>query len=660
MDKLKMHSPDLSQENIAKIRELFPGCVTEARDDKTGTLRLAVDFDQLRQELSDHIVEGPHERYRLDWPGKREAVALANRPTSKTLRPFREESEDFDNTKNIFIEGDNLDALKLLQQGFLGMVRVIYIDPPYNTGNDFIYDDEFSENIGDFLKRSNQVGPDGSRLTVNREGDGRFHSKWLSMMLPRLRLARTLLAENGAIFVSIGVEELSNLKKLMDEVFGAENFIEVFSWVKTSTPPALSTKSRKTNEYILCYEKSRSSFKYKGRLLDGGDQPLLNTGNSIRELRFPCEKVTFGFMENGHLPAGTPDRVTLLDDLEIISGMATKDFVLRGEFKWTQEFLDREVSEGTTFIIKSDKLSIRFIRCTEGYKRPTNFIKQNDIGPLISKKGEGVGTNESASSELSELMGGLYFSYPKPVSLIRYLLGFLLEENDIVLDFFAGSGTTGHATMDWMSTNTRARFILVQIAEDLQESERKVTDSGVKKILQDSIEFLKKAGRPYLLSELTKERLRMAAQRYKASALSATHTIDTGFRVFKIDSTNMKDIYYFPDELAQDDLFESVDNVKPDRTPEDLLFQVLVDWGVDLTLPIRRETLQGKTVFFVDDNALVACFDQGVSEELVKELAKVEPLRVVFRDNGFASDALKINVEQIFRQLSPTTELKTL
>ena len=661
MEKLKMHSPNLTQDNIARIRDLFPGCVTEAKGED-GSVKLAVDFDQLRQELTESIVEGPQERYHLNWPGKREALLTANAPIAKTLRPCREESVDFDATKNIFIEGDNLDALKLLQETYLGKVKIIYIDPPYNTGQDFIYKDNYSESSEDYLKYSNQIDPEGSRLSINTESCGRFHSSWLSMMAPRLRLARNLLREDGVIFVSIGVEELSNLKKLMDEIYGEGNFIEVFSWVKTSTPPALSTKSRKTNEYILCYEKTRNSFQYRGEPLDGGDQPLLNSGNSLRPLKFPHDKVVFTYIENGTLPAGRVDRVELMQDLEIRNGYATDDFVLSGEFKWTQAFLDEEVSMGTTFVIKSDKLSVRFIRTGEGFKRPTNLIKEKYTSPVIDKKTCAVGTNEAATAELSSLMGGNYFSYPKPVSLIEHLINFVLDEDDLVLDFFAGSGTTAHAVLNWCSGRKPARFILVQIQENLADSLAVASDPGAKLMMQNGIRLLEELGRPPLLSELTKIRLKKTSSAHQKSTYSSGGIIDSGFRVLTVDSSNMADVYYAPDALdkAKFDLF--VDNIKPDRTPEDLLFQVMLDWGVDLALPIAKQSIQGKDVFFVDGNALAACFDASgsIDEAFVKELAKHQPLRVVFRDAGYKNSAVKINVEQIFKLLSPATEVKCI
>ncbi|MBF2092083.1 site-specific DNA-methyltransferase, partial [Flavobacterium psychrophilum] len=363
-DKLDMTSPDLVSQNIEKIAALFPNCVTESANG------LAIDFDMLKQELSNDIVEGNKERYRLEWPGKREAIVTANLPINKTLRPAREESVDFDNTENLYIEGDNLEVLKLLQESYLGKIKMIYIDPPYNTGKDFVYKDNFTQDTDEYQEEAGLKDEYSNRLVANPDTSGRYHSDWLSMIYPRLKLARNLMMDDGVIFISIGVEEVSNLKKVTDEIFGESNFIEVFSWVKTSTPPALSTKSRKTNEYILCYEKNWNPFKYNGELLDGGDQPLLNSGNSERELTFPKDSVYFNkskFPNGTYLPS-KPDRVELLDTIRIENGYSKTDFRLKGEFKWTQDFLKEELKKGTKFIIKSDILSIRFIRDEEGYK----------------------------------------------------------------------------------------------------------------------------------------------------------------------------------------------------------------------------------------------------------------------------------------------------
>ena len=655
-DKLDMTSPDLVSQNIEKIRILFPNCVTETANG------LAIDFDMLKQELSAAIVEGNKERYRLEWPGKREAIVTANLPINKTLRPCREESVDFDNTENLYIEGDNLEVLKLLQESYLGKIKMIYIDPPYNTGKDFVYKDNFKKDADESNLESGLIDEEGNilkALKLNPETNATYHSDWLSMMYPRLKLARNLLTDDGVIFISIGVEEVSNLKKVMDEIFGESNFIEVFSWVKTSTPPALSTKSRKTNEYILCYEKNWNPFKYNGELLDGGDQPLLNSGNSERELIFPKDAVYFNKSKfpNGTYFPSKPDRVELLDTITIENGYSKTDFRLKGEFKWTQDFLKEELKKGTKFIIKSDILSIRFIRDEEGYKRPTNFIKEKYTNPLINKKENGVGTNENASSELKELMGTDLFSYPKPVTLMTYLANFVVQENDIVLDFFSGSSSTAEGVLKLASTEEKKlKYIMVQLPENLDDN-LKNADSNTKKLIQNGIDFLDSLGKPHYLSELAKERIRRASIKIKKETKV---DIDYGFRVYKLDSSNMQEVYYTPNQLSQDLLSGLEDNIKADRTPDDLVAQIMLDWGLPLSYKIEKTTIAGKEVYKVQEDNLLCCFDEGIGEAFAKEIAPLKPLRIVFRDKSFKDDTAKENVKQLLKQLSPESEMKVI
>ncbi|MAD49678.1 MAG: site-specific DNA-methyltransferase [Flavobacteriales bacterium] len=651
--KLDLQSPDKVNENLEKIAQLFPNCVTEGAEGKV------VDFDLLKQELNHAVVEGNKERYRLEWPGKKEAIVTANLPTTKTLRPIREDSVDFDNTENLYIEGDNLDVLKLLQESYLGKIKMIYIDPPYNTGKDFVYKDNFRKDAQEELEESGQKDEYNQRLVANPETAGRYHSDWLSMIYPRLKLARNLLSNDGAIFISIGVEEVANLKRAMDDVFGETNFIEVFSWVKTSTPPALSTKSRKTNEYILCYEKSWNPFKYNGELLEGGDQPLLNSGNSLRTLTFPKNKVLFkpDKFNDGPLLAGKPDRVMLLDDIVISSGYSTTDFRLSGEFKWTQDFLNEELKKGTNFIIKSEKLSIRFIRYEEGYKRPTNFIKEKYTDPTITKKKNGVETNENASSYLSELMGRDVFSYPKPVSLMKHLFNFLARDGDTVMDFFSGSASAADGALHWSAENgKKLKNIMVQLPENLDEN-LKTADSNSKKIIQNGIDLLDSLGKPHFLTELGKERIRRAAKKIKEETKA---DIDYGFRVYRLDSSNMQDVYYKPQEYSQSNLDLFADNVKADRTADDLLAQVMLDWGLPLSLKIEQVEVSAKQVFKVADNSLYACFDNNIDEDFAKAIAQDKPLRIVFKDSGFKNDTAKTNVKQLLHQLSPETEMKVI
>lgn len=653
INKLDLQTPDFVNENVEKLAVLFPQCVTESAEGKK------IDFDLLQQELSHDIVEGNRERYRLEWPGKREAIVTANLPTTKTLRPVREDSVDFDNTENLYIEGDNLEVLKLLQESYFGKIKMIYIDPPYNTGNDFVYKDNFTMDNGQWSMVNGEKDEYGTRLVANPETSGRYHSDWLTMMYPRLKLARNLLTDDGVIFISMGVEEVANLKKIMDEVFGESNFIEIFSWVKTSTPPALSTKSRKTNEYILCYEKSWNPTKYNGELLDGGDQPLLNSGNSERILLFPKEKVFFNPQKfpNGEYFPHINDRVELLDKIQIVNGYSTSNFRLKGEFKWTQDFLNDEIKQGTKFIVKSEKLSVRFLRDEEGYKRPTNFIKSKYTSPLIDKKNNSVGTNENASSELSGMMGIDVFTYPKPVSLMTHLINYVSNENDIVLDFFSGSGTTAEGVLRWVcNENKKLNYIMVQLPENLDEN-LKTADANSKKVIQNGIELLNNLQKPHYITELAKERIRRAAKKLKDETGA---NIDYGFRVYRLADSNMQDVYYRPQDYKQDALDMFADNIKPDRTPDDLLAQVMLDWGLPLSYKIEHQSINGKQVFKVAQDSLLACFDKGIDETFIKEIAKEKPLRVVFRDSGFASDTAKINVQQLLKQLSPDTEMKVI
>jgi adenine-specific DNA-methyltransferase len=626
MEKLKMHSPDLSQDNIAKIRELFPGCVTEARNEATGELRLAVDFDQLRQELSDSIVEGPQERYRLDWPGKREALAAVSAPIARTLRPAPAESIDFESTKNLFIEGDNLEALKLLQQSFLGAVKMICIDPPYNTGNDFVYADNFTESAQDFFEKSMQADEYGNRLIANTESNGRFHSDWLSLIYPRLKLARNLLSDDGVIFISIGDAEVANLNKLCDEVFGNENFIGNFIWEKRTNRENRKVVSSR-HDYIVCYTKSRSQGVRPIAQLPMSEKALANYKNPDNDPRgdWKSDPAT---AQAGH---GTRSQFYVLEapngkKHELESGRC---------WVYTKPEMDKAIADGR----------IWFGRDGNGVPRIKTYLdaKERGLTPETILFADDASTNEVAKNALKDLFDGkAIFETPKPVSLLTLLLQMSCKEG-VVLDFFAGSASLAHAVMDLSARDGGARqCISVQVPE--------ITPDGSE---------ARKAGYESITA-IAKERIRRAGHKILEGDCHPDWNRDIGFRVLKLDTSNMKDTYYRPDELSQGDLLEAVDNVKPDRSPEDLLFQVLVDWGVDLTLPIRREILQGKTVFFVDNNALVACFDSGVTEELVKELAKHEPLRVVFRDNGFVSDAVKINVEQVFRQLSPSTEVRSL
>lgn len=560
---------------------------------------------------------------------------------------------DWDNTQNLYIEGDNLEVLKLLQKSYLGKVKMIYIDPPYNTGNDFVYHDDSSRSQEEEDLAAGNIDELGNRYRKNTDSNGRFHSEWCSMIYARLMVARSLLTEDGAIFISIGVEEFATLKSICNEVFGENNFVEVFSWVKTATPPSLAVKSRKTNEYILCYEKNKNNIKYNGELLDGGDQPLLNTGNAESILKFPKDKVEFKTkaFPNGVYEPYCKDRVSLLDRIEIIDGKATSDFHLKGEFKWTQTFFDEEVKNGTTFIIKTDNLSVRFIREGEGYKRPTNFIKEKITSPLIDKPGSGVGTNETASSYLTSLMDGKnVFSYPKPVSLIKYLTNFICKDDDIVMDFFSGSGTTADAVWRYNieKINTNLKYILVQLPENLDEN-LKTADANSKELILNGISLLDEIERPHKLTELAKYRLVKTIENIKNENLGCKQ--DLGFRVFRLDESNFEDVERTPKEWNQDQLDLFLNNVKSDRTDLDLLFGCMLDWGVKLSLPMTSEEVDGKMIYTVNEGDLVACFADKVTDNVVRAMADKQPLRIIFRDSCFEQDADKINIYETFKQL---------
>ena len=636
MQKLKLHTPNLTQDNMARIRDLFPNCVTEAKG-KDGQTSLAVDFDLLRQELSESIVEGPQESYQLNWPGKREALLTANAPIAKTLRPCREESVDFETTKNLYIEGDNLDALKLLQETYLGKVKMIYIDPPYNTGNDFIYEDDFAESTDEFLRRSNQKDEEGNRLVANTESNGRFHSDWLSMMYPRLKLARNLLRDDGLIFISIDDGEVGNLRKLLDQIFGELNFIANLVWQKKYTRSNDAKYFSDNHDHILCYSKNKNE-------------------SMINMLPRTNEQISAYLNPDNH-----PKGVWKATPLHAKSGSNTSEYTFKNGVTWKPPVgtYRRFNDESMKYMEENNEIWFGI----DGKQTPSrkSFLcdVKNGVTPVTLWPYDEVGHNHEANNELKNLEIGGYFNNPKPTRLLKRVLILATQPNEIVLDFFSGSATTAHAVMQLNAEDGGNRqFIMVQLPE-LCAEKSEAYKAGYKTIAEIGKERIRRAG-----AKIKAELEQKASQRGQGSLLEEDSTrttpLDIGFRVLKVDSSNMADVYYTPDALSQSMLDMMTDNIKVGRTPEDLLFQVLLDWGVDLTLPIRKESIQGKTVFFVDENALVACFDTGINEELVKELTHFAPLRAVFRDNGFASDAVKINATQIFKQLSPSTEVKAI
>ncbi|HEP8418103.1 TPA: site-specific DNA-methyltransferase [Pseudomonas aeruginosa] len=620
-----MHSPNLTQDNIARIRDLFPGCVTEARGED-GSVKLAVDFDQLRQELSSSIVEGPQERYHLNWPGKREALLTANAPIAKTLRPVREESVDFDTTKNLFIEGDNLDALKLLQETYLGKVKMIYIDPPYNTGNDFIYEDDFSEDYERYLLRSNQVDAAKNRLVVNPESSGRHHSDWLDMIYARIRLARNLLSDEGVIFISIDDNEHANIKKICDEVFGEQNFITNFVWKRKAGGGDDSGQVATEHEYVVCYGRDVSktqlaNIKHESPAMTA---KYNRSENGRRYYLERLDKTSLTYSESMDFPIECPDG-SFVSPLQPDANNPTT------AWRWGKKTVLERRSE--LEFLKDEKTGQWRV-----YTRTWESLDGVTPRSLLVEKEHG--RNRDGTQELSNLLGPKIFSNPKPTKLLTHLIKIgASAEDSIVLDFFAGSGSLAHAVMLANAEDGVSRRVICIQIPAVTERDDYVT-----------------------IAEICKERIRRAGKESLSGKCRESWNKDIGFRVLKIDTSNMSDVYYAPDALDKTNLDLFVDNIKPDRTPEDLLFQVMLDWGVDLALPIEKRTIQGKDVFFVDGDALAACFDAhgGIDEAFVKELATHKPLRVVFRDAGFKDSAVKINVEQIFKLLSPSTEVKSI
>lgn len=622
MDKLKMHSPNLTEANIAKLAELFPNCITEARDAK-GELKKAVDFDLLRQELSSSIVEGPQERYQLNWPGKREALLAANAPIAKTLRPCSDESVNFDSTKNIFIEGDNLEALKLLQESYLNKVKLVYIDPPYNTGNDFVYEDDFSTDAKIYFEKSNQKDEAGGRLVVNTEANGRFHSDWLSMMYPRLKLARNLLREDGVIFVNIDSNEAANLQGMMDEVFGGGNFVTQITWQKRVSPANDAKWFSSDHDSIFVYAKNKDL--WRPQKLERTVEQLAYYKNPDNDPRGAWNSATYTCNKSR---SERPNLYYSITNPNTGQEVFPKETAV---WKYGQDVTEKLASEGRLYW---------GVNGTSTSPRAKLYLSDMDnVVPRSVWSSEDAGHTQAATTELKELFDGKnIFDSPKPVKLLNRVIEISCpDKDDIVLDFFAGSGTTAHAVMSRSARGKPCRFILVQLPEVISSSEFSS------------------------IAEITKERIRRAGRKLNEELVDgASGEFDSGFRVLKIDTSNMKEVYYTPDAVSQDLLSDQVDNIREDRTPEDLLFQVLLDWGVDLALPISQQSIAGKTVFFVDGNALAACFDTGIDEDFVKQLASHKPLRVVFRDAGFTSDSVKINVEQVFKLISPATEIKTL
>lgn len=629
-DRLDMQSPDLVNHNIEKLAALFPNCVTEGPDGK------AIDFDVLKQELSHQVVEGTKERYRLEWPGKKEAIVTANLPTTKTLRPVREDSVDFDTTENLYIEGDNLEVLKLLQESYLGKIKMIYIDPPYNTGNDFVYKDNFARDTQEELLVSGQKDEYNHRLVANPETSGRYHSDWLTMIYPRLKLARNLLTEDGVIFISIDDNEVQNLRKICDEIFSEGNFLANIIWEKRFTRSNNSKTFATLTEHLLCYRKSDFLSEIKEPRNEKADSIYSNPDNDPRGVWTSVSYVN---------PATKEQRPNLAYDL---INPITQQPVSHPTNAWKYEYSNylQHQKENRLYWGKDGGNTYprlkRFLSEMEGGMVPVNFWSRNDTG-----------TTDDASKRLEQLMGKKVFDFPKPIGLIQKAMNLGMKDGDIILDFFSGSGTTAHSVLDLNSNgNGSRRYILVQVPEKIDEKDEAY-----------------KAGYN-TLCEIGKERIRRAAKKIKEEKLAKAQqdglfgdfqdTQDYGFRVYRLDSSNMQDVYYSPKDIQQGTLDLFSDHIKPDRTADDLLAQVMLDWGLPLSLKIEQKTVAGKKVFQVAGNSLMACFDSGIDEAFAKEIATDKPLRIVFRDASFRNDTAKENVKQLLKQLSPETEMKVI
>ena len=638
MEKLKMQITNVVDENIKKIGELFPNCLSETLDEN-GRPQTAIDFDQLRQELSKDIVEGPEERYQFTWPDKRNAIRLANAPTTDTLRPCREESVDFDNTQNLYIEGDNLEVLKLLRQNYLGKVKMIYIDPPYNTGNDFVYNDEFDQDSEYYKHNSGQFDELGNRLVTNTESNGRFHTDWLNMIYPRLKVAKDLLSEDGVIFISIDDNEIENQKKVCDEIFGAKNFVSLFIWEKKKKPSFLNANIGVKTEYILCYARQR--FSLGAMSVDtteaGKKYPLNNAGNTIATLTFPAGTVRFnmadGIVKRQDMSEG--NIITeLLNDFEIKNGVNLTEFKLRGEWRYSQDKVNEIIANGETLIISKIPFRPNHIKAGGEVKKMHN---------LLSIANYSVGTNEDATAEQISLLGKSYFDYAKPSSLIHLLAkSVTYNDNEVVItDFFSGTATTAHAVMQLNAEDGGNRkFIMVQLPEPTEENSE-AYKAGYKNIC-----------------EIGKERIRRAGKKIKEESPLTTQNLDTGFRVLKLDSSNMNDVFYTPEKFTERNLFE--DNIKGDRTDEDLLFQTMIELGIELSAKIEKKSIAGKTVWSVSDGYLMSCFDKDVNETAIKEIAKMKPFYFVMRDASLATDNVADNFEQIWSEYSKDTVRRIL
>lgn len=627
-----MHTQDIVDVNVGIIGKLFPNCLTE-RIGENGRLEHAIDFDKLRVELSKGIVEGQQERYQFTWPGKREAMRIANTPSNMTLRPDRKSSVDFDNTGNLYIEGDNLEVLKLLREDYLGKVKMIYIDPPYNTGNDFVYEDDFSQTAGEFRDKSGMFDEDGNMILqnyeVNSESNGRFHTDWLNMIYPRLKVARNLLTEDGVIFISIDDNEVENLRKVCDEVFGERNFIAQLIWERAYSPKNDARFISNSHDYVIMFAKNIDNYVI-GRLdrTDEANARYQNPDNDPRGVWKPSDLSVKTYNAECDYPITTPTG-------RIIEPPAGRCWRLSKK-AFFERLQDNRIWFG------SDGNSVPCI------KRFLTELKYDGMAPTSILFYKEVGHSQEGAKEVVSLFGEKgVFDGPKPVRLLQRLITLAnLKDDSIVLDFFSGSATTAHALMKTnLEKGTDRKFILVQLPEKVSDKKK---DQGYGTICEIGKERIRRAGKKILEELATKK-----AENGLFDKESEPTRLDVGFRVLKLDTSNMQDVYYTPEDSSAATLFD--DNVKPDRTPEDLLFQVMLEYNLPLSAKIERKTIAGKEVFSVNDDYLIACFDENVNETVITEVAKRKPLYFIMRDSSLSSDQVADNFEQIFNAYSKDT-----
>lgn len=639
MEHLNMHTPDITESNILKIGEIFPDCLTE-RIGIDGKVENAIDFDLLRQELSKEIVEGPQERYQFNWPDKRKAIRLANAPTNTTLRPCREESVDFDNTENLYIEGDNLEVLKLLRENYLGKVKMIYIDPPYNTGSDFVYEDDFAQAVSYYEDHSGQTDDVGNRLVQNMDSNGRFHTDWLNMIYPRLKVAKDLLSNDGILFVSIGNEEIDSLTKICKEIFGGDNYLTTISRLMKSGGNNGDFFSPNI-DYILVFARNRCfARQFK---CDMSEELIANVYNKVetegpkrgeryRTMGLYQASLTLERSANARYYIDCPDGTKCIPPegkrWRVVEP-SYKRMLYAGDISFVKTQQSPLFDENGNQSVWNVYTKIWLKDRQEEGQTPTNFISKYE--------------NRHSAKELHSLE--IPFDFPKPVGLIKYLLYILKQDNDItVVDFFSGSATTAHAVMQLNAEDGgKRRFIMIQLPE-ATDKKSEAYKAGYKNICEIGKERIRRAGKKIVEEQKTKQNDLFSGD---------NKPLDIGFRVLKLDSSNMEDIYYRPEDSSEATLFE--DNVKPDRTSEDLLFQVMLECNLPLSAKIKTEKISGKEVFSVNDGYLIACFDEKVNEDVIKEVAKRQPYYFVMRDSSLATDNVADNFEQIWKAYSKDT-----